>query len=113
LGSLALRIRGYLLNSQRLLIQYGWSGRQVPLNEIESVEPVREVFRGSFRTFASGGLWSFLGRFRSSRFGSFSAYVSDPARAVLIATKKRPLVVSPDDPAGFISEVKKRIPQLA
>ncbi|HAB17770.1 MAG TPA: PH domain-containing protein [Verrucomicrobiota bacterium] len=107
--SWVFRIHGYSLDEGRLIIRYGFSGRAVPFSDITAVELAQDVFRGAWRVFASGGLWSFLGRFQSSRLGPFLAYVSDPARTVLISTAQERVIISPEDPAKFVGELQRRL----
>lgn len=107
-ASLGFRIRGYRLAGYDLLIRFGFGSRSVSLGAISSIDSAGDVFRGSLRVFASGGLWSFLGRFESPVIGPFQSYVSDPSRVVMIATGAERLALSPEDPVRFIEEVQRR-----
>lgn len=113
IASLGFRIRGYMLTGYELLIRFGFGSRSVSLGSITAVDPAGDVFRGSLRVFASGGLWSFLGRFHSPVIGPFQSYVSDASRVVMIAAGAERMALSPEDPVRFIEEVRRRRqPQL-
>ena len=63
------------------------------------------VLTGSIRTLGIGGFFGYIGRFRSRLLGNYQAYVTDSSRAVVLRFKDDTLVISPDDPAAFVSKV--------
>jgi hypothetical protein len=58
--------------------------------------------------FGNGGLFSFTGVFRSPKLGRYRAYVTDPARTVILRFAERIAVVSPEDPDAFVRDVSPR-----
>lgn len=50
----------------------------------------------------SGGVSAGTGGFESHRLGEFDLYASDLARAVLVDLGETRLIVTPDDPEGFL-----------
>ncbi len=102
LGNLCFMIRGYAIDGDTLLVRrLGWFTR-VPLAGLISAAADRETFRDSTRVFGNGGAFSFSGWFRSERLGTFRAYVTDPARAVVLRWADRTVVVSPAAPEEFV-----------
>jgi len=66
------------------------------------------VLRGSIRLFGNGGFFSFTGVFQSRKLGRYRAFVTDPARCVILRFTGRVVVVSPADPEAFIRDVMNR-----
>lgn len=100
-------VRGYwitdrVLNIRRLL----WTTR-IPLAGMESVTLDPAAMNGSLRLAGNGGLFAFTGLFRNKTLGSYRAFVTDPKRCVVIRLPRRPVVVSPDQPAEFASDLKR------
>ena len=80
-----------------------------PLEEITRAEAHPHAMMGSLRTFGIGGFFGFIGRFRNSILGSYRAYATDGARAVVLERSSGdPVVVTPDRPAEFAHEVRSR-----
>lgn len=61
--------------------------------------------RASLRTFGNGGGFSFTGRYWNKRLGSYRAFVTNPARSVVLRWQDRTVVVSPASPEEFVREV--------
>jgi len=57
------------------------------------------------RLATSGGVAAGTGGFESSLLGELDLYASDFAHAVLVDLGERRLIVTPDDPAGFLAVV--------
>jgi len=57
------------------------------------------------RLATSGGVTAGSGGFESHRLGELDLYASDLAHAVLVELPERRLVVTPDDPEGFVAAV--------
>ena len=107
-ASMLLKIRGYEVTPSHVLVKYGFSGTKIPIADIQDVSAQPNALRGSSRDAANGGLWSFLGRFSSPELGQVRAYVSDLRNTVVINLAEHNVVLSPDDPAGFVAAVKKQ-----
>ena len=63
------------------------------------------AMRGSWRVWGNGGLYAITGRFSGSGLGRYYAFVTDPARTVVITTERGIVVVSPDRPDEFAAAV--------
>ena len=59
----------------------------------------------SLRTWGNGGMFSFTGHFVNHPLGRYRAFVTDPARTVVLALPEGVVVVSPDRPDEFIAAV--------
>ncbi|MBN8431204.1 hypothetical protein JF535_10110 [Microbulbifer salipaludis] len=104
LGAL-FAVRGYRLEGDRLLVlRPGWSTR-LSLQGIESAVFQPEATNGSIRIFGNGGLFGFIGLFRNQTLGRYRAFATDFSRTVVLRLPARTIVVTPDDPAGFVTQV--------
>jgi len=113
LGAAAFWIRSYELTDAELhILRPGWRAR-LPLAGLREVKADREAFRGAWKTIGNDGFFAIHGRFRSKRWGSFRAFLTDPANAVVLRFDDRVVLVSPDNPAGFVREVTRRLEALA
>jgi hypothetical protein len=102
LGALPFMVRGYVLTEDALLVRrLGWTTR-LPLHGLRSVSGDVDAFRGAWRLFGNGGLFSFTGEFWSRKLGRFRALATDPERAVVLRWPKRTIVITPHDPQQFI-----------
>lgn len=106
LGALPFVIRGYVVTDEGILIKRLWWNTVLPCDTIVSAEVVPNAMRKSIRTCGNGGLFSFTGFYWSKQLGHYKAYVNDLNRTVVVRTKKRTAVVSPDDPDAFVEAVR-------
>lgn len=99
-------VRGYVVGDGDLVIlRVGWSMR-FPLDDLESAEVDPHAMKGAVRLCGNGGLFSFTGLYRNKRLGNFRAFVNDFNHMVVLRFGKRTIVVSPDDPEGFVDCIK-------
>jgi hypothetical protein len=111
LGCAALAIRGYsIVEGQLLIHRLGWASR-FDLSTLQAAEIAPYATVGSIRTFGIGGVFGFIGHFRSPVLGSYRAYATDAANAVVLDFGAKKLVVTPDSPAEFIAALHS--PRLA
>ena len=102
------RIRRYRLSGGELIVERPWLTRRFPVAGLQAVVRDAGALRGARKIIGNEGLGAVSGRFRSRRLGRFSAYVSDPERAVVLRWADRCLVVSPVHPDWFIETLRKR-----
>jgi len=81
---------------------------KIPLSGVYSIEPVsyKYVFKKSVRIMGSGGGFGIYGDFTSPSLKDFKAYMTRRDKLVLIRTLRKPFVLTPDDPEGFIAAVQ-------
>ena len=113
LGGCALfTVRGYeiadgWLNVRRLL----WVTR-IPLRTLTDAEWRRGSFGFAWRTCGNGGLYSFTGWYHQKSLGSFRALATRTTDAVILKfSDRKPIVVTPDDPGGFVDAIKTGTPR--
>jgi len=99
--------RKYIINQKAVIIRRIWADVEIPLADVTQVElsKYEEVFKGAVRTMGSGGLFGIYGNFQSPGLGKFRAYMTRKNKLVVIKTKDRPFVLSPDKPNKFIRAV--------
>jgi hypothetical protein len=65
----------------------------IPAREIVEMRRIdKDVLRGSVRTFGSGGLFGFLGRFWNKRLGKYTMYITQWRNLLLIRTEDKTYV---------------------
>ncbi len=105
--TVSLCVRGYELGPGELRVRRLFTATRVPL-----AAPVRAIIRphamrGSWRTWGNGGMLAISGHFSGSGLGRYRAYVTDPARTVVLETAHGIVVVSPDDPQAFAAAIAR------
>lgn len=101
IGAVPFMVRGYRIEPGRLAIRrLGWSSR-LSLQELQSAKASPLAMKGSLRLMGNGGLFVFAGWFWSRTLGRYRAFVTDPARCVVLRFQDRTVVVSPDSPDEF------------
>jgi hypothetical protein len=106
--ALFFMVRGYIVTADEIIVQrLLWSTR-FERTKLQSATIEPDALRGSIRLFGNGGLFSFTGVFRSPKLGRYRAYVTDPARTVILRFADRIAVVSPADPDAFVRDVSPR-----
>ena len=98
-------VRGYEVGGGELRIKRLLWDTPWPLDERASATVRPNAMRGSWRTWGNGGIYAITGRFSGSGLGRYHAFVTDPARTVVITTSRGVVVVSPDRPADFVDAV--------
>jgi Bacterial PH domain len=101
-------IRGYVVTADEILIERPLWSTHFARNQLQSAVVDPAVLRGSIRLFGNGGFFSFTGVFQSRKLGRYRAFVTDPARCVILRFSNRVVVVSPADPEAFIRDVMNR-----
>ncbi|MCP5052607.1 MAG: hypothetical protein GY940_35895 [bacterium] len=106
-------INGYTVTPQILYVNRPGRQSKIPLETLQSAEFDPGAMNKSFRTFGNGGFFSFSGKFRNKKLGSYRAFVTDTARSVVLKffspgnQNQSIIVVSPGDPQRFISEINR------
>ncbi len=109
LGScLLFSVRGYRIEGNHLRIRRMFWFTDIDITKLTSVVLDPKAMTGSIRTLGNGGLYSFSGRFRSAKLGSFRAYVTDFKNCVIVKTTGETIVISPDNPEMFIEILRNR-----
>lgn len=107
LGAIPFAVLGYRVTDSSLQIRRPLWTTCVELRGLKDVRADSKAMSGSLRLLGNGGLFSFTGRFRNRRLGSYRAWVTDPGRAVVLELPDRTVVVSPDRPEEMARILRK------
>jgi len=103
------RVTGYQIDSRYLVIQRLSFDFLIPIDEIESVEIDHQAMKSSWKLFGNGGLFGFYGHFRNQQYGRYRAFVTDSKKVVVVKTKDKIFMVSPDKPDKFVEKLKHKL----
>ncbi|MEN9402468.1 MAG: hypothetical protein RL091_1171 [Verrucomicrobiota bacterium] len=92
-------------NGQLLVHRLGWATR-FDLTQLSSFNVNPHAMMGSIRLFGNGGFFCFIGHYRNTVIGNYRAYVTDPAKSVVLEFGDRKIVISPDDPQAFVETLR-------
>jgi hypothetical protein len=106
-GALFFVVTDYELDHRSLAVRRLLWWTRVDLTGLTRVFREPAGFKGSWRVFGNGGLFSFTGIFYSKALGRYRLFATDPNRFVVIVLPGRTVVVSPADPEAFIHAVQR------
>jgi hypothetical protein len=95
-------VRGYAIRHRELWIERSFWRTRLPLRDLQRAYADAEAMKGTTRSAGNGGFMAYTGWFRNKKLGSYRAFVTDPARCVVLEFAKRKVVVSPNDPVAFV-----------
>lgn len=100
-------VRGYEIANGCLLVQrLVWKTR-IPLSRLTQAEHRPGPFGFAWRTCGNGGLYSFTGWYYQKPLGAFRALATRTTDGVILTfSDRKPIVVTPDDPARFVEVAK-------
>ncbi len=100
-------VRGYSVREGQIIVHGLVWNKGYPIATLCDLESSPFITAGSIRTFGIGGLFSFLGYFKNPTLGNYLSFITDPANSVVLYYDSICIVISPDDPEGFIEEVRR------
>lgn len=105
----AFVVRGYVLSDDFLSIKrLGWKNR-MELSRLNSATVDPDAFRWSLRRFGNGGFFSFTGLYRNKKIGLYRAFATDTKNAVVLRFSDKTVVITPDDPQKFVTEINSNL----
>jgi hypothetical protein len=107
LGCLPFMIRSYAITDDAILIRRLFWTTRLDRKELKSAEALPKAMTKSLRTCGNGGAFSFTGWYWSKSLGFYRAFVTDLNSTVVLRFGKRTVVLSPEDPEDFVSEMKR------
>jgi hypothetical protein len=107
LGCLPFMIRCYAITDDAILIRRLFWTTRLDRKELKSAEALPKAMTKSLRTCGNGGAFSFTGWYWSKSLGFYRAFVTDLNSTVVLRFGKRTVVLSPEDPEDFVSEMKR------
>ncbi len=99
--------QGYSIAEGELRVHFLGRSKTISLDGLVDVRAEPMVMLGSLRLFGNGGVFGFTGLFRNTNLGTYRAWVTDPALAVVLDFGDRTLVVSPEHPNLFTEELRE------
>lgn len=99
-------------NNEKIEVKRLFCSLEVPLNEIVEIKQLSKFdMDGSIRTFGSGGLFGYLGRFKNDRLGNYTMYATELNNLILIRTNNKKYVFSCSRSKEFVEYVNSNIPR--
>ena len=85
-GYMPLRLRA---DGERMAVGRLFGALKIPLSEVEEARMIpKSYLDGTIRTFGSGGMCGYFGRFRNKRLGSFTMYATNLSHLVWVRTRQ-------------------------
>lgn len=107
LGGMAFTTSGYTIVGSTLEVRRLFWSTRIDLTGLESAEHNPGALKRSLRLFGNGGFFGVSGLFRNKTLGRYRAWITDPNRAVILRFPDRVVVVSPEPPGEFVTEVER------
>lgn len=108
-GAALFVIRSYAIEPEALAIRrLVWTTR-LPLSGLQSATLEPHAMRRSLRLWGNGGLFSVTGWYYNRTLGGYRAFVTDPAQTVVLRFPKKIILVSPETPGRFASDMTSLI----
>lgn len=103
--------KGYAIEDRQLIIFRPFHRKFYSTTDLITVSIVdKKDMPRSIRVFGVGGLFGYYGLFRNSRYGTMVYYATRRDQFVVIErTNERTIVLTPDDPHSFVSELNKQM----
>jgi hypothetical protein len=104
-GTALCTVCGYSITPDAILIHRLCWKTKLSRQGLESAEYQPGILRRSIRTFGNGGLFSFTGWYYNRTLGCYRAYATDIHRTVVLRLRGKIIVLTPDEPERFVSEL--------
>ena len=111
LGSALFVVRGYEVGRDHLRVQRLLWSTEISLSQLQSAWADPTAMSNSLRLFGNGGLFVFAGLFWNRQLSRYRAFATLPRNAVVLRFERRAVVVTPDDPNGFLAALARACPQ--
>lgn len=106
LGYMPIRLT---IGNDKIILHRLFGAINIPIKdiiEIKAIENSETAF--SIRTFGSGGLFGYLGKFKNKKLGYYTMYATDINELILIRTDRKTYVFSCRNRDKFIESVELR-----
>ncbi|PUZ27251.1 PH domain-containing protein [Chitinophaga costaii] len=99
----------YFVSDRSIIIQRPFRNIRIPLHTVIHVRPIVGGELGvNYRRFGIGGLFGYMGSYKSSRIGRYQMWATNRDSLVVIETEKYKYIVSPDLPLHFTNDINSR-----
>ena len=106
-GCALFTVRGYTVTPDAILVHRLLLTTELPRVVLASAQFMPNAMRWSIRTFGNGGFFSFSGFYWNKVLGAYRAYVTDPARTVVLHySSNRTVLLSPAAPDDFVRDLR-------
>jgi hypothetical protein len=94
-----LSIKNYSIDNNQLVIKKVMGERRISISDIAEIRLIEKgEMMGTIRTFGSGGLFGYYGKFYNRTLGSMTLYTTQRTNRIFIKTKSgSKIIISPDD----------------
>ncbi len=100
--------RAFVVSADGVRIERPAGAVEVPMSSIRDVQPLEDGLRFR-RVFGVGGLFGHYGTFSEARLGSVRLYATRGGGRVALVTANGTVVITPDRPERFVSELRGRL----
>lgn len=105
MGCLPFMVLGYEITDDAILVKRPLWRTRLNRSGLTTADVVPRAMSKCLRTCGNGGIFSFTGWYWSKSLGSFTAYVTDNDRTVVLRFGKKTVVVSPERPEEFVKDL--------
>jgi hypothetical protein len=100
--------QSYTITQSTVIINRPFGNIKIPVDKIKDATQITSEDLGKpWRIMASGGVFGFFGVFSSKTIGKFTMWCRNRDSMVLMNLDEQIIIVSPDDPAGFIAAIRR------
>jgi hypothetical protein len=100
--------RAYAIGVTGVRIERLVGAIELPLSSIREVQPLDDTMRLK-RVFGVGGVFGYYGTYSEAELGNVKLYATRSAGRVALVTAEGTVVVTPEPPGLFVSEVRSRL----
>ncbi len=102
--------RGFSLDDKGIIVHRPFKNAHIAFDKIQSATKIAKVPpKGLIRTLGNGGLFGYYGDFRNDEFGDMDWYLTKRQNVILIRTDKTKILISPNNPDTFLSELNQHL----
>ena len=95
------------IGNDAIIINRKWKPVTINFSEINSIRIVeKEEMKGVIRTFGNGGLYGYTGMYYNKIMGSMRWYCTQRCNYILIQTRGKKTIITPDLPNEFMNDIK-------
>jgi hypothetical protein len=103
--------RSYVLEGRSVLVTRLAGTARIALDDVREARcATPDDFRGCIRLWGSGGLFGYYGLFSTAKLGKSTWYITNRKNAVVLITAAKTVLLSPDDPNGFLATIRTAVP---
>ena len=107
LGYMPIRLT---IGNDKIILHRLFGAINIPIKDIIAIKAIPNSETAfSIRTFGSGGLFGYLGKFKNKKLGYYTMYATDINELILIRTARKTYVFSCRNRDKFIESVKLTI----